>query len=452
MDLAKLRADALAAAKEIEDLAAAEQRGFTDDERTAHAGHLAKAKQLKEDIKARAEAEAERNEMLPQLKGAAQPKQDGGTGNIEMGDMRDPGHYRAHGSPHSYFADALAVQQGKDPDGSALTRLRETDAFERSNPENAWTSGGAGTGQEYNPPNYLQNLFIERAVGQSVLAGLVNVVPLPEFGRSVVIPRMTSDASVDEHVEDTDITGSTPTTDDAEGAIYELVSLIDASLFLRERSAPYIDRVIMSHFSKVQALKIDTRLANGSGSGQGRGVLNVTGKRTATLSSDGDLSAAYPKILDVCTQVEENHKAPVTAIAVAVRRYGAFAAELDSTNRPLMVPAASGAMNPTAAAEGNPKPAAFGFTGYSIAGHPLYKVPAMPTTLGGSTNQDAIIAADWEAIHLFLGGIVFDVSTEAAFRKAGVVYRSRQQYAIVADGDPNAIGVVSGAGLVAPTF
>jgi HK97 family phage major capsid protein len=263
---------------------------------------------------------------------------------------------------------------------------------------------------------------------------------------------MTGDASVDEHDETSDISGSTPATDDAEGQIFDLVGLIDASLFLRERANPYIDRVIMGHFSKLQALKIDTRLASGSGSGQGRGVLNVSGKRTATLSSGGGLSTAYPKILDVCTQVEENHKAPVTAIVAAVRRYGAFAAELDSTNRPLMVPAAAGAMNPTATANGVPAPSNHGFTGYSIAGHPLYKVPAMPTNLGGSTNQDAIIAADWEAIFLFLGGILFDVSTEAAFRKAGVVYRSRQQYAIVADGDPNAIGVVSGAGLVAPTF
>lgn len=452
MDLAKLRAEALAAAKEIEDHAAAEQRGFTDEERTAHAEHLATAKQLKADITARAEAEAERNEILPELKGAAKP-----TGTRVPGDAslqvteRDPGLYRPNASEHTYFGDLLAVQQRKD-DGSALERLQKTDAFERANPENAWTSGGAGTGQEFNPPNHLQNLFIERAVGQSVLANLVNVLPLPDTGRSVVIPKMTGDASVDEHTEDSDITGSTPGTDDAEGTVYDMVGLVDASMFLRERSSPAIDRVIMTHFAKLQALKFDTRIANGSGSGQGRGALNVSGIRTASLSSDGDLSAAYPKIADVTVQIEENHHASPTAIALAVRRWGAFAAELDSTNRPLVVPAAAGAMNPTAAAYGTPKPANHGFTGYTIQGVPVYKVPAMPTTLGGSTNQDAILVADWEALYLFLGGIMFDVSTEAAFRKVGVVYRSRQAYALIADGDANAIGKITGAGLVAPTF
>lgn len=451
MDLAKLRADALAAAQRIEDAAAAENRGFTDDERAAHAEHLATAKALAEDIKARAAAEAERNAQLPELAGAAKgdgaPQAAGGSLQVTE---RDPGHYRP-GAEHSYFADALAVQQRRD-NGEALERLRATDAFERANPENAWTVGGAGTGQEYAPPNYLQNLFIERAVGQSVLANLVSVHPLPPTGRSVVVPKMTGDAQVDEHDETSTATTTTPSTSSSSGTIYNLVGIVDASAFLRDRGAPYIDQIIMSHFAKLQALKLDTRLASGSGTGQGLGVLNVSGKRTATLSSSGSLSAAFPKIADVITQVEENHYASPTAIAVAVRRWGAFAAELDSTNRPLMVPAAVGAVNPTAAAEGNPTPANHGFTGYTIQGVPVYKVPAMPKTLGGSTNQDAIIAADWEAIHLFLGGVVFDVSDQAAFKQVGISYRSQQAYAIVADGDPNAIGVITGAGLVAPTF
>lgn len=449
MDLAKLRAEALAAAKTIEDLAAAEQRGFTDEERTAHAEHLATAKQLKADILARAEAEAERNEMLPELQGAVKPKDEGGPKLVAVD--RDPGHYRPTASDNSYFSDLLAVQQRKD-DGSARERLEQTDRFERANPENTWTVGGAGTGQEFAPPNYLQDMFIERAVGQSVLAGLVNVMPLPATGRSVVIPRMTGDATVDEHTEDAAVTGDTPATDDAEGTIYNLVGVVKASAFLRERGNPNIDRIIMQHFAKLQALKIDTRLASGSGTAQGLGALNVTGINTASLSSDGDLSAAYPKIADVVVQIEEGHKASPTAIAVAVRRWGAFAAELDSTNRPLLVPSAVGAMNPTAAAEGNPKPAAYGFTGYTIQGLPVYKVPAMPTTLGGSTNQDAILVADWEALYLFLSGIAFDVSDQAEFTKVNVVYRSQQAYAIVADGDPEAIGKVTGAGLVAPTF
>jgi HK97 family phage major capsid protein len=460
MDLQVKRSAALAAAKAIEDTAAADGRGFTDDERSAHAQHLAEARALATDIAQRVEAEAERNRILPELQGAVaaldgSPSAAGthmptAPGSIEMS-QRDPGLYRPGETPHAFFGDLLSVQTRNDLDGSARERLASTTAFERTQPRNILTNTD-GTGQEFLPPGYLQDLFVERAVGQSVLAGLVNILPLPAGGRSVTIPRMTGDASVDEHTEDQTGSETTPTTDDATASVYHLVGLVKASMFLRDRANPAIDAIIMRHFAKLQAMKIDTRIANGSGTGQAKGVLNVSSINTATLSSDGDLSAAYPKIADVTSQIEDGNYTSPTAIVICARRWGAWAAELDSTGRPLLSPSALGAMNPTAGAIGNPKPAAAGFTGYSAQGIPIYKAAAIPTTLGGSTNQDAILVCDWEEFFLFLSGVMFDASEHAEFGKVNVVFRSRQYYAFLADHKPEAIGKITGAGLVAPSF
>lgn len=449
------RQNALDAAAALEAVAQTERRAFTADEQAKHAGYLANASAIKDTIAARVAADAERRAELPQMLAAATSQDDPApaAGAPEV-TPRDPGHYRPNG-PTSFFRDMLDVRMRQDAGGHAAARLAEQSAYERTVtdiPQAGLTSTSAGGGQELVPPGHLRNLFVERAVAQSVLAGLVNVLPLEDGVRTVTIPAMTGDASVDEHTEGSDADSTDPTTDDYTATVYQMVGVVDASLYVRERSNPNIDAIMMRHFAKLQAAKIDSRIAAGSGTGQATGVLNVSSTNTATLSSDGDLSAAFPKIADVVSQIEDGAYNSPTAIAVCARRWGAWAAELDSTGRPLMVPAGAGAVNPTAAAEGNPTPAAAGFSGYTIQGIPVYKVPAIPKTLGGSTNQDAILVCDWSEFYLWLAGIVFDVSEHADFKKAGVSFRSRQYYAFLADHAPEAIGKITGAGLIAPTF
>jgi hypothetical protein len=133
------------------------------------------------------------------------------------------------------------------------------------------------------------------------------------------------------------------------------------------------------------------------------------------------------------------------------RRLAYLIAAVDSSNRPLVVPTAGGPMNTIASGAGA---TSYGNSGYSLMGLPIITDANVGTTFGAATNQDKIYCVAAPEMHLWEQpgtpfALNFDATTAGSLTIKSVVYG----YAAFSAGRyPAAASIISGTGLVAPTF
>jgi hypothetical protein len=133
------------------------------------------------------------------------------------------------------------------------------------------------------------------------------------------------------------------------------------------------------------------------------------------------------------------------------RRLAAILASSDTTGRPLAVPTANGPMNAVAAGAGLP---GYGNSGYTILGIPVVTDANVGTTYGAATNQDEIYCVAAPEMHLWEQAgspfaLSFDATGAGSLTVKSVVYGFG---AFSAERYPLAASIISGTGLVAPTF
>ena len=367
---------------------------------------------------------------------------------------RDPGHYRRN-AQHSYFEDLAAEAAGNSQARERLTESHRA-ALDAMAPERRDLYLGATTGQEFVPPVYQQDMFQEKHEAAAVASGLVSNYDLPNTGRTITVPKQTGSAAVGITASGTPLNALTETDaafGTATGTVYMVSGIQDIELVVAERGTPAIDAVLTRHFGALLGAFIDSMVINGSGSGQPTGLLNVSGIKSVTYTdASPTLPEVYPKMADLQTQIETSHFLPVSAWLTAPRRANKWGAELDSSNRPFIVPNPSLAQNSLAGYNGEAKPVAAGYTGFHMHGSPVYKAAKMPLTLGAGTNEDAIIGGDLQAAHLWLSPVIFEIDRSVNFKTGGLCVRARRYMCFVGDARPDAIGKITGTGLVAPTF
>ena len=97
---------------------------------------------------------------------------------------------------------------------------------------------------------------------------------------------------------------------------------------------------------------------------------------------------------------------------------------------------------------------AYGFTGTLIQGLPVFTDANIPTNLGAGTNEDRILVQASDVVHLFERSQ--DPVTLSFEQQAGTSLQVQLvafgYAAFTAGRYPGASGVISGAGLVPPTF
>lgn len=446
-DLIQQRAAALDAAREIEEAAAADKRAFSDDEKAKHGELLDEARKLREAIEARKAAADERNAILPQLEAVAKPETERAA-KIEVA-PRDPGHYRKDGE-RSWFVDkANAEMRG---DNEARERMREQAAYD-AHTQNRDLYIGSTTGQELSPPLYLQELFVEGRVAGAVAANLCTTLPLPAAGRTVTVPKQTTNAGVGIQTEASPLTALTESDgafgDETQG-IYEVAGVQDLSNFLVERSTPGADMIIMRNLARQVAAKIDYYVLHGDGSGEPQGIIGASGVNAVTYTaSTPSFSEAQAKVGDMLQQIHSGWFGAADALIVHPRRWQKWATERDNDGR-LLIGSAALVSNPTAVANGGP--VAEGAVG-ALHGVPVYLDANISTTLGNpGTNQDAVIAMVREQALLWLGNLQLEIDRSVNFKTSGVAVRARQYAAFMCEHAPEAFGTVTGTGLAAPTF
>jgi len=168
--------------------------------------------------------------------------------------------------------------------------------------------------------------------------------------------------------------------------------------------------------------------------------------------TDASPSAAefWPKLMDAIQKVQTTFFAGPNVVVMHPRRLAFIMAALDTTNRPLVVPAPRN-MNGMASGNGA---AQYGNSGYEIAGLPIITDANVTTSNGAGTNEDVVFIGNLQELHLWEDGAApmylrFDQPKAAELDVLAVVYGYA---AYTANRYPNAWAKISGTGLVTPTF
>jgi len=305
------------------------------------------------------------------------------------------------------------------------------------------------------PPQYLVDLYAKALRNGRVYANQANHMDLPDTGMSLIVPRFTTGLAAGVQAsESTALTTQDPVEADLTVPVRTVGGYSPVSRQTLER-AQYSEPILMEDLGARYAAALDTQCISGSGaSGQILGVLSTASISTSTVAT-ATVAAVWPKIADLIQQIETavgGLGINADKIIMHPRRYGFFSAGLDSQNRPLLIPDSGGPFF-NAMGDGGDV-AAYGYTGTRLQGLPVFTDANIPTNLGAGTNEDRIIVQASSVVHLWERAN--DPVTLAFEQQAGTslqVQLIAYGYAAFTAGRyPAASGVISGAGLVPPTF
>lgn len=354
--------------------------------------------------------------------------------------------YSEHGT-NSFVADAYRAQFFGDM--GAKDRLgrhmREVEVENRA--------GNTGNYTGLVVPQYLTDMYAELAKAGRPFANSVRRLPLPADGLTVNISRITTGSSVaaqateNSAVSSTDIDDTLLTVD-----VRTYAGQQDVSRQALERGTG-VDFVIMQDLAASYAANLDSALISGAGtSGTHKGVLNASGVNAVTFTSASPTAAEfYKKLADAVQQVNSNRFQPATAIFMHPRRFGWLTAQADSQGRPLVLPNSQNPQN----AMGVGEAAKYGQVVGTLLGLPVITDANIPTNLGAGTNEDRVIVAKADDLILWEQGdgspreLRFEQTTGGSLTVKMVAYGYS---AFTAERQAKGISVISGTGLVTPTF
>lgn len=348
-------------------------------------------------------------------------------------------YHPGNAGERSFFADAYQARQG-DP--------RAAERIARHSAEMA-ESRDAGTGAfgALVVPQYLVDLYAPTARAGRPVANAVRNLPLPDSGMTLNVPRITTatttalQSSENSAVSETDIDETTLAV-----SVRTFAGQQDVSRQSLERGE-MVDQVVFGDLIGSYAVTLDSHvISHGTD-----GILSTSGINAVTYTdASPTVAELIPKLADAIQQVNSNRFMPATAIFMHPRRWGWMTAAVDSSNRPLVVPAGNGPQN----AVGVGQAAEYGQIVGNVLGLPVITDANIPVNLGAGTNEDRIIVAKADDLLLMEQAsapreLRFEQTTGGSLTTKLVVYGYA---AFTAGRYPKSVSVISGTGLVTPTF
>lgn len=355
----------------------------------------------------------------------------------------EPETYRK-GGQQSYFRDLYRAQTNGNRD--SIERLARND---REVVEKRALTTTDGAGGEFVPPLWMINDYIALARAGRVVADQVRPQALPTGTDSISLPRVASGTAVAEQatqntaVQDTDATTGSVTANVATIAGKQVVSQQ-----LLDQSPINMDQILLADLAADYAVKLDTFVINNNAAGK-RGLLNVSGLTAVTYTDASPTTAElYPKGADAIQQIHTGRFMPPDKVFMHPRRWAWFTAAVDTAGRPLVTPIANMPQNLLATMEGV---VSEGFVG-QFQGLPVFIDPNIPTNLGAGTNEDRVIVLRSNDVILFEGTPQAEAFRETKAEQLSVLLRFYNYAALHSERYPKSIAVISGTGLIAPTF
>jgi HK97 family phage major capsid protein len=361
--------------------------------------------------------------------------------------VKEPDMYVAGG--RSFMSDLYWSEIKHQPAASERISKHQGYEIEKRGEEFAVTSSTLGG---IIPPAYLIDLYAKASRNGRVYADQCNGGQLPDVGMSVILPRLTVGLSAgSQATENTALTTSDPTEVDLSVPVRTIGGYSPVSRQSIERAA-YSDQILFEDLIARYWAQLDSQAINGAGtSGTLTGVLQ-TSSISASTASTATVVSMWPKIADVIQQINAATGGlgyVADKIVMHPRRWGFFEAAVDSQNRPLLGITGQPAFNVV----GEGSASGYGYVG-RMHGLPVFTDANVPTNLGASTNQDAIIVMASSVVHLFERAndpvtLSFEQQAGTSLQVQLIAYG---YVAFTAGRYPAASGAVTGAGLVAPTF
>lgn len=357
--------------------------------------------------------------------------------------VSEPETYRK-GGQQSYFRDLYRAQVNGARD--SIERLARNDREVQEQRALTTTDGSVG---EFVPPLWMVQDYVRLARAGRVAADRVRSQALPSGTDSINLPKIASGTAVAEQatqnsaVQNTDATSTSVTATVATIAGQQVIS--QQAL---DQSPINLDDILLADLAADYAVKLDTFVLNNNAANK-RGLLNVSGLNAITYTdATPTVAELYPKVADGVQQIHTGRFMPPDTILMHPRRWAWLTAAVDTAGRPLVVPAANIPQN-TLAAMG--AVASEGFVG-TLQGLPVYVDPNIPINLGAGTNEDRIIILRADDVILFEGSPRAEAFRETKADQLSVLLRFYNYAALHSERYPKSISVISGTGLITPTF
>jgi HK97 family phage major capsid protein len=425
--LTEKRDAALAKADELVAKAADEKRELTTEEDTEIAQTLESVRDLDEQIR-------RHKELEERAAAAAESRKASGVEAAVTTVKSEPRTYRASGD-HSFIRDAFAAQFSNDFSASErLARHMKEEAVER---RDVTSSNFAGL----IVPQFLTELAAPFARAGRPVADRARKHALPDAGLTISISKVTTGSAVASQSEGAAVQETNMDDTKLDISVVTVAGQQNVSRQAIERGTN-VDSLVMADLVSAYHTQIDSLLVAELFASAGQAVTYTDASPT--------VAELYPKLADAIQKVQTTFFAGPNAIIMHPRRLAFILAALDTTNRPLAVPAP--AFNTVATGSGSPQ---YGNSGYTIMGLPVITDANVATNKGAGTDQDTIYVGNLQELHLWEQGsgepmmLRFEQPKAAELDVTMIVYGYA---AYTANRYPNAWAQINGTGLVAPTF
>jgi len=426
-NLIEKRSAFLAEAQAIVDAAEAEARELTADEDKQIALSLRSASDLDESIKTHKELEAR----------SAEAKELRATSGIQTTTVvKNEARTYEKGNGNSFMADAYAANFRNDFGASErLARHMQEERVERRDVTSANFAGLV-------VPQFLTELAAPFARAGRPVANVARKHELPPEGLTISISKVTTGSSTAIQTEGAGVSETNMDDTKLDITVQTIAGQQTVSRQALERGTN-IDSLVMNDLISSYHTTLDANVV--------AELLASAGQTVTYTDASPTVAELYPKMVDAIQKVQTTFFAGPNAIIMHPRRLAFIMASLDTTNRPLVVPAARN-MNGVASGNGAVE---YGNSGYEMFGLPIITDANISVAQGAGTNQDTIYVGNLQELHLWEQGsgepmyLRFEQTKGAELDVLCVVYGYS---AYTANRYPNAWAQINGTGLVTPTF
>lgn len=351
--------------------------------------------------------------------------------------------YRPDGD-WSFFADQFRSQVMRD--GGAMERLGRFEAEQRD------VVGSAFTGAI--PPQYLVDQFAPVVRAGSPFWNALNRGPLFETGLSAIVPRGTTGSAAAAVTEGGGFNEQDMANADDTVNVNLFGAQQDISRAIFMRGGPVVDMIIFPDLMSAYYTALDSSIINGNGTAPNhRGVRNVSGISTVTYNdASPTVPELWPKLQDAIQRVNGLRFAGATLAVMHPRRWGWLLAGLDGSSRPVFEASAQIPQN----AMGLGDALGYGSIIGSINGQlPVVTDANIPTNVGAGTEDVIVVMRSFDFLALQDGdGTPTTYTFEQTLSTApGQVRLAVGGFSMFHAGRyPTGISVITGTGLIAPTF
>jgi HK97 family phage major capsid protein len=326
---------------------------------------------------------------------------------------------------------------------AGYSRRARDNAFEkRVNPNRTDGQGGF-----FVPPLWIVDEYIDLPRFGRTTANLCRQMPLPNGTDSINLPKVATGTTAAVQSADAGGVSSTDLTDTSVSApVRTIAGQQDIAIQLLDQSPWGFDEVVFADLLADYNMKLDVQVISGSGSaGQVQGILNVSGINAITYTdATPTLPELWVPLLQAASQVAKNRKMPATGVVMTPSLWYWALSQLDTTGRPLIVPA-NVAFNP--AADGGLLEAD-GPAGMFTYGLPSFIDGNIPSNLGAGTNETRVITARWQDMYLWEGSMRTRVLSEVLSGTLQVRLQVYNYVAFMPHRRPETISVISGTGVI----